>query len=211
MVKFTISLQDKFINAYIFDKNVIHIGRDKTSDLFINHYSVGPIHAAVTAVGNAYHIKQIDEEYPVYVNGKKVEHARLLNNDIITIAKYKITFNAARYIIPEENKTNAQKQSTAWVDKQDETVKTASAKLQILSGHHIGRVLHISKPITRIGQNEDNIAIISQHSEGYRISAQHEGADISVNQTPVSTEHTLLNDNDMLIIDNVSMQFFLQK
>lgn len=207
MVKFTISLNKKTIKSHIFDQNVIHIGRNSNNDLLIDHPDAAPIHATVTLKGHAYIITQVDKEYPLIINNEKTEEVRLINNDKIIVDNYSITFNSAKIIIPNENDTVTKIHAAPL----DEEVTIPNANVQILSGQHIGRVISLKKNTVSFGQKGSNAAVISRKTEGYAITAQATNANISINHEPLGDNTIILNDNDMLIIDNISMQFFLER
>ena len=61
------------------------------------------------------------------------------------------------------------------------------------------------------GQKGSNAAVISRKTEGYAITAKKTNANITINHEPLGDNTIILNDNDMLLIDNISMQFFLER
>lgn len=207
MVKLTISLNNKTIKSLIFDQNVIHIGRNTSNDLQIDHPDSAPIHAKVTLKGHAYIITQADNEYPLIINNEETEELRLINNDKIVIDNYSITFNSAKIIIPNEKDIV----SKNYAAPLNEEIVIPNANVQILSGQHIGRVISLKKNRVSFGQKGSDSALISRKAEGYEITAQKTNANISINHEPLGDNTIILNDNDMLLIDNISMQFFLER
>jgi pSer/pThr/pTyr-binding forkhead associated (FHA) protein len=202
MLKLTTSLNKQHINAIVFDKNIVHIGSDPSNDLSIDHPSIAPIHASITQKGYAYIISQIDNSHPLIINDKKIKEARLINNDRIMINNYSIAFNSAKLMdLPKTNK------HTPTPSKK---INLPSANFQILSGQHIGRVITMAKNKLSFGQRGTSVAVISRETEGYSIAAKDGHATILVNHEPLDTQPIILNDNDMLIVDNISMQFFLK-
>jgi len=206
MVKFTISLNNKSIKSHIFDKNVINIGRNTNNDLSIDNPAVAPVHAAVTLNGYAYIITQSDKDYPLIINNEETKEARLINNDKIVIDNYTITFNSARIIFSSHIDNVIENSSPPLKEK----IKIPNANVQILSGEYIGRVISLKNNKVTFGKNSSGsgLAIISKLSEGYSISAIEADTDITVNFEPLEKNSVLLNNNDMLVIDNISMQFF---
>jgi hypothetical protein len=79
-----------------------------------------------------------------------------------------------------------------------------------MDGQHIGRILPLKKSMTRIGQSGSGIAIISRRKDGYFISTLEGNANISINQKSLGEQTMPLTNNDIVNIDNVSMQFFLE-
>lgn len=207
MVKFTVSFDNKIIQSLVFDQNVIHIGNNSSSDLLIDSAYAGPDHAVVTQKGHAYFIIQVDKKYPLIINNDNIKEARLINNDKIIIDNYSISFNSAKIIIPNKNDT-ATKNYAAPLE---EEYIIPNANIQILSGKHIGRVISLKNNNFCFGQHGSNTAVISKNTKGYAISAEKKSAQISINQEPLGDSVLTLNDNDMLLIDNISMQFFIEQ
>ncbi len=206
MVKFTISLNNKSIKSHVFDKNVIYIGRNAKNDLSIDSPAAAPVHATVTLKGYAYIITQNDEDFPLIINNEKIKEARLINNDKIIIGNHTIIFNSARIIFSSHIDNVVENLSPPIKEK----IKIPNANVQILSGDHIGRVISLKQNKVTFGKNSSGsgLAMISKQTEGYSIAAIEDGANITINFEPLGKNPIILNDSDMLVIDNVSMQFF---
>ncbi|MCK5830098.1 MAG: FHA domain-containing protein [Methylococcales bacterium] len=206
MVKFTITLNNKKVKSLIFDKNIIHIGRNSDNDLFVDHPDAAPIHATVTQKGHAYIITQNNAEYPLLINNEETKEVRLINNDKIMIDNYSIIFNSAKIIIPNKNDIVTKNYAAPLKEK---TI-VPNAKVQILSGQNIGRLISLKDIKVSFGKKDSNTAEISKKNEGFAITALQSNANITINHEPLGDKTIILNDNDMLLIDNISMQFFLE-
>lgn len=207
MVKFTVSLNDKFISSLIFDKSNIHIGHNSSNDIIIDHPAAAPIHAIVKQEGYAYIVTQLNTNYPLNINNDEIKETRLINNDKIFIGNYTLTFNSARLITPTGNK----KVSIVNAIAVNETINLPNASIQVLSGKNIGRVIPIKDESVNIGSDDSDIAIISKQKKGYTIITKETDVKITINYEPIDNDNSIiLNDNDMLVVDNISMQFFLE-
>ncbi|MCK5889268.1 MAG: FHA domain-containing protein [Methylococcales bacterium] len=203
MVKFTVSCDNSPVNALILDKNIIHLGQNSDNDLVIDDPNVAAIHATITLKGYAYSIAEKDSNYPLFINHKKVKKARLFNNDKISIGDHNISFNSARIIIPHESDKTSQNYA-APLKKLSSTV---SASLQILNGPHIGEVLSLTKNKINFGKKNTVAAVISKEPKGYTLTQQSD-AEITLNYETLEGGSEVLNDTDIIIIENISMQFF---
>ncbi|MDD5412549.1 MAG: FHA domain-containing protein, partial [Methylobacter sp.] len=65
------------------------------------------------------------------------------------------------------------------------------------------------KAMTRLGNNGSGVIVISKRNEGYFVSALENIGTITVNNEPLNDQSLKLNNNDILVIDNTSLQFFL--
>jgi phosphoribosylaminoimidazole carboxylase (NCAIR synthetase) len=209
MAKFTVYFKDKAIQSQFFDSGIIHIGRDESNDLAIDNPTVAPAHAVVIVKDNNYLIKQLNNEFPLIINNEKSKEALLENNDIITIGKHTVLFSSSESINSIQNNTINKTDIDLLNEKIIEKVHIPDATLQVLDGQHIGRMLPLKKAMTRFGQS-GSVIVIAKRKEGYFISSLEGGDNITINRQPLADKTINLNNNDIVIIDNTSMQFFLE-
>ncbi len=213
MAKFTVFFKDKPLKSHLYDTGVIHIGRDETNDLVIDNLSVAPAHAVVIIKQSNCIIKQLSAEHPLMVNNLKHKETLLQNNDRITLGKHTIIYNTSENVA-EDNTTNQQPvnpEIKSLNQKIENDLKIPDANFQVLEGNHIGRVLPLKKAMTRFGHTGSGIVIISKRKNGYFISSLEHNDNIMVNQEPLGDKSIFLKDNDTVVIDNISMRFFLEQ
>lgn len=203
MAKFTIYFKDKAIQSYIYDSGTVHIGRDDFNDLIIDHLDVAPAHAVIIIKAEKYIIKQLNDSHPLIINNEKITETILQNNDVITVGKHTIVFSVMKFI-PSTDNENVELFSR----KPENRKTTPTASLQILDGPHIGKILPLKKAMTRFGHGGSGVVIISKRKEGYFISSLESDPNILVNQKPLADETIHLKTNDIVLINNISMQFF---
>ncbi|MCK5191278.1 MAG: FHA domain-containing protein [Methylococcales bacterium] len=209
MAKFTVYFKGKAIQSKIFDSGVIHIGRDETNDLVIDNLAIAPAHAVVIIKEDSCIIKPLNDEFPLVVNDEKSKESLLKNNDKIEIGKHTIVFNTTESIAPNHNNT-FNKDVISLNSKLEEEVHIPDANLQVMDGQHIGRVLPLKKSMTRFGNSGSGIIIITRRKDGYFISSLESNSNITVNKEPLADKTINLSNNDILVIDNTSMQFFFE-
>ena len=207
MAKFTIYFKDKAIQSYIYDSGTVHIGRDDSNDLVIDNLDVAPAHAVIIIKADSYIIKQLNDSHPLVINKETVKEAILQKNDVITVGKHSIIFTETESPATAENdEIEVEFVNGNLKDKNH----IPNASLQVMDGHHIGRILPLKKSMTRFGHSGSGVVIISKRKEGYFISSLESDPDILVNQTPIADKTIHLNSNDIVRINNISMQFFLE-
>lgn len=215
MAKFTVFFKDKPVQSAIFDAGVVHIGRDDTNDLVVDSLAVAPAHAAVMIKDGSYIIKQLNEKFPLLVNQLPVKEWSLKNNDVVNVGKHYIVFHETESI-PDQ--TYAQLKAVLQDDpdldalnqKLEASSKHQEANLQVMDGPHIGRILPLKKAMTRLGREGGGVIVIAKRKDGYYLSALQGHAALSVNRQPLGDRIILLQHNDVIEVDNVPMQFFLQ-
>jgi len=210
MAKFTVYFKGKVIQSHIFEPGVIHIGRDESNDLAIDNLTVAPAHAVVIIKENSCVIKQLNNEFPLLINNEKSKEAVLRDNDTISVGKHTIVFSTTESVSPVTNSNSASKDVESLNIKLEEKINVPDANLQVMDGQHIGRVLPLKKPMTRFGHSGAGIGVIARRKDGYFISSLEGDTNITVNQTPLGNKTVNLNNNDVVVIDNISMQFFFE-
>ncbi len=208
MAKFTVYFKEKALSTEIFDSGVVHIGRDETNDITVDSLAIAPAHAAVIIKENGCIIKQLNDDYQLIINNIPTKESVLQNNDQINIGKHSIVYSITESVAPIPKSKSNDKILDSLNEKIEESIKIPEANLQIMNGPHIGRILALKKTMTRIGNSHSGIAVISRRKEGYFISALENSDNITVNNEALGEKSIKLNSNDIVSIDETSMQFF---
>jgi pSer/pThr/pTyr-binding forkhead associated (FHA) protein len=69
-------------------EDVIYIGRDPDSTIFLDNPGVSRRHAKIQRTSEGYHIYDLQSGNGTFVNEKKVAHVKLHNGDVIRISKF---------------------------------------------------------------------------------------------------------------------------
>jgi hypothetical protein len=210
MAKLTVFFKDKAIHSGLFENGIVHVGRDETNDLTIDSLAVAPVHAVIIIRDNDYTIKQLNDEYPLIINGEKVKTCNLNNNDAISMGKHDIIFNTTESVAsPSAFNDNFDEDLKSLNQKIDGGLHTPTANLQFMTGNNIGKILKLKESMTRLGHQGNGVIAISKRKEGYFVSILENSGTITVNNEPLNDKLLKLNTNDVLVIDNTSLQFFL--
>ncbi len=79
MAKLTVFFKDKAIQSDLYENGIVRIGRDETNDLTIDSLAVAPAHAVLIILDGDCTIKQLNDEFPLIINGEKVKSGNLNN------------------------------------------------------------------------------------------------------------------------------------
>jgi len=207
MAKLTVFFKDKAIHSSVFENGIAHIGRDETNDLTIDSLAVAPAHAVIIIRDNDCTIKQLNDEFPLIVNGERVKTCKLNNNDTLSMGKHDIIFNTTESIEAPRRPVDDDVKS---LNKElgSEAHTTSTANLQVLNGNNIGKILQLKNAMTRLGHNGSGVIAISKRKDGYFVSVLENSGTITLNNVPIDDKLLRLNTNDILVIDNTSLQFF---
>lgn len=208
MAKFTVYFKDKAIQSGIFDSGVVHIGRDETSDLVVDSLAVAPAHAVAIIKDGTCVIKQLNEKFPLLINHRPIKEANLQHNDVINIGKHDIVYTLTESMLPK-GPVSQNPDVLALNEKLESSIKLPEAKLQVMNGEHIGRILPLKKAMTRLGREGAGIVVISRRKEGYFVSALQGHDGLLINNQPLGDRTVQLNDGDVIVVDKTPLQFFL--
>lgn len=209
MAKLTVFFKDKAIHSGLFENGVVHIGRDETNDLTIDNLAVAPVHAAIIIRDDACAIKQLNDRFPLIINGEATKACNLSNNDMISMGKHAILFNTAEFVGFSATSDSLIDDVKSLNQEIDRTLHNPAANLQIMNGNNIGKILPLKNAMTRLGHDGNGIIAISKRKDGYFVSVLENSGTITVNNEPLADKSLKLNTNDVLVVNNTSLQFFL--
>jgi len=209
MAKLTVFFKDKAIQSGLFENGVVHIGRDETNDLTIDNLAVAPAHAVIIIGDDACAIKQLNDRFPLIINGEATKACNLSNNDMISMGKHAILFNTAEFVGFSAASDSLIDDVKSLNQEIDRTLHNPAANLQIMNGNNIGKILPLKNAMTRLGHDGNGIIAISKRKDGYFVSVLENSGTITVNNEPLADKSLKLNTNDVLVVNNTSLQFFL--
>lgn len=209
MAKLTVFFNDKAIHSGLFENGVVHIGRDETNDLTIDNLAVAPVHAAIIIRDDACAIKQLNDRFPLIINGEATKACNLSNNDMISMGKHAILFNTAEFVGFSAASDSLIDDVKSLNQEIDRTLHNPAANLQIMNGNNIGKILPLKNAMTRLGHDGNGIIAISKRKDGYFVSVLENSGTITVNDEPLADKSLKLNTNDVLVVNYTSLQFFL--
>lgn len=187
----------------------IGIGRDPANALRIDSLAIAPHHAVIRCGDEGTFIRQVDQNYPLLVNSRKVSEQRLSHGDRITIGKHLL------YFADDGTAARTQAESDPEVPEQAEETPTPKpapqpqqASFQVLKGKHIGLVIPIKGALTRLGKDNSGAAVIIRRDGGYFVSALSAAEAILVNDIAINDQSVRLNDRDIVKVNQHVLQFF---
>lgn len=210
MAKLTVFFKDKATHSTVYENGIVHIGRDETNELTIDSLAVAPVHAVIIIRGDGATIKQLNDEFPLIINGEKVKASKLSDNDLISMGKHEIIFNTTESVASYTTSNSHIDEDIKLFNQEIYgELSLPAANLQIMTGSNIGKILQLKKSMTRLGHNGNGVIAISKRKEGYFVSVLENSGIITVNNVPLNNQSLKLNTNDVLVIDSTSLQFFL--
>jgi hypothetical protein len=82
---------------FLIFKDQVQMGASPRSDIYLfNDEEVAPRHAVIRATADHYEIEATDPAYPVLLNGRPVQRARMRHGDLITLGETEFAFQRRR-------------------------------------------------------------------------------------------------------------------
>lgn len=209
MPKLTVYFKDKEIRAFDVHEGMVRIGRDETNDVTIDSLAIAPVHAVIAVRDGVATIRPLQDEFPIAINGVKSKEAVLSNNDMIAIGKHHVRFNI-----------NGDAEHAPVGDIAAKVADSAPAMLfgiepelphgnfQIMDGDNIGKIIPIKKNMVQLGRAGHGIVVVTRKKDGYFVSTLESKGSLTVNGEPIDNKIIKLRDNDILSINDRSLQFF---
>lgn len=182
-------------------QNDLIIGNAPDCNVRIDSLAVSPRHAKIVYVDHGYIIEELENQTSLLVNNKKVEFsAKLSDGDHITVGKHTLVFT-----FDERNESHAYQEPAATAD-----VNQGTGWVQYLNGIKMGKTMQIKKSMTHIADaKEENIALISNRSDGFYISYLKGRQPPLVNDASIGEKSVRLESNSRISIGSQELLFYI--
>ena len=173
-------------------------------------------------------LEDLNSTNGAYVNSRLVKKHALEHGDLIHIGDHRIKFvNQSTEIIDEYNDDVLEQTILLSPSEVSESLNTPPPKqpvesptiqkelqgsLQVLNGKSAGLVLKLEKSLTTFGLPKIAIAGITKRTDKYflvHVQGAKENMTL-LNGEPIGKKATLLEENDIIEVADVKLEFFLQ-
>ncbi len=220
MPRLILSMDGLVLKEMVLEKERTTIGRKPHNDIQIDNLAISGDHAAIVTILNDAFLEDMSSTNGSYVNGQPVKKQVLQDNDVIELGKYRLKYIADSgaaaaadqdVSFAQAIETNSGRQATPAPDVAPPPQQSgAVGMIQILSGTHAGRTLELSKSLTTLGKPGTQVAVITRRPHGYFITHVEGTVFPVVNGRALDAQAHRLNDNDIIEIAGVKMEFFSQ-
>lgn len=221
MPRLILSMDGLVLKEMALEKERTTIGRKPHNDIQIDNLAISGEHAAIVTILNDAFLEDMNSTNGTYVNGQPVKKHVLQNNDVVELGKYRLKFIADGAGSPSEQD---EAMSYAQAPVTDSVLPNVAADpapaapvpsgmlgmIQILSGTHAGRTLELSKSLTTLGKPGTQVAVITRRPHGYFITHVEGTVFPVVNGRSLDAQAHRINENDIIEIAGVKMEFFSQ-
>lgn len=209
MSKLTVTFKGIPLQSIELGDGEIGIGRDPGNALHIDSLAIAAFHAVVrSAAGGGYAIRQLQADFPLYLNGRPVAEERLRDGDHILVGKHNLYFSAEP---APPGRMEPSRKSTEEDDIPPPiNFRTFEGDLQVMNGRQIGMLIPLKNTVTQIGKESTGMVVVTKGEEGYLIEAGSNKVLLTINGQPVGDAPAPLNDGDIVRINSSLLQFFVK-
>jgi pSer/pThr/pTyr-binding forkhead associated (FHA) protein len=207
MPKLTLSFKGRVIDVFHLETVSTDIGRDSDCSISIDSLAIAPLQATITEEDGGYRLTARDEAFPVIVNNEPMDETKLSHGDVIQIGKHTLTFaEDVMELGADLSQAPATGENESAQDQAiDEPISTSI--LQIVNGDNFGRIIPLTRNMTRIGHTGGDCAMIARREEGYYITFLEGQNPPTINQQMIADQGQQLKDGDLIEVGGTQMQF----
>ena len=129
VLKVRVTLKGRPIRAYTFSKEVITVGRDPASDIFLDNPGISREHCKIDFTSEGiYRIQDVGSSNGIFVNDKQVKAHFIINNDVVFVGKFALWF-----LYGEDRRGEREQRRAGPQDEGTTVLRTAELKEMIES------------------------------------------------------------------------------
>jgi hypothetical protein len=198
MPKLTLTFKDIPLQSVELGSGETGIGSDPSNALYIDSLAIAAFHAVVQSTPVGYVIRQLEANFPVYLNGRQVSEELLSDGDHVLIGKHGLHFT---------NQPSVAKVNDDHERRPPAYSQTFEGSFQVMNGKQIGMLIPLKNSVTRIGKEASGMVIVSKGEESYVIAPGSDDLLLTINGRPVK-EEAFLSDGDTVRINSSLLRFF---
>lgn len=197
MAKLILSLDGLALKEIALTQARLTIGRKPHNDLQIDNLAISGEHAVITTAPGEAWIEDLNSTNGTLLNGIPVTRQVLHHNDVITLGKYRLKYQADAA-------------TPAGDTLAGRLPPLPPAAVQLLNGPHAGKKLDLLKAMTTLGKPGTQVAVIARRPHGYFVTHVEGDSFPLLNGKLIDAQAHPLADHDVLEIAGVKMEFFFK-
>jgi len=214
-----LTLEGKIIREIPISNRNIGIGRKHDNEIQLNDLTLSGRHAQISSVPDYVFIEDLGSTNGTLVNGNHVKKVALEHGDIIQVGHHQLTYmNESENSYEPTMFVKAEFDETQFIYSDD--IATSAVKGLPLGGFRtVGTpltksVMELRKTYNTIGFHGKRVALITRGTAGYYITSvagtrSRRASDVPLlNNAVISTELTLLKEDDVINIAGFEVQFY---
>jgi len=208
MAKLTVSFKGRLIAIHHLDEQPVTIGHDPNCRIHIDSLAVAPRHVELLVTDTGYLMLALDPNFPVLVNGKTVEQAKLHPGDIIQVGKHSISLSEDEPEVIISLPSQVPDTTSGQEPKDEDGV---AAYIQVQSGGNIGKVVSLRRVVTRLKWAGIHDLAVTREGNSHILVRLNQDLVVKVDGKPMKEEEIVLSDNTSIEVGNIRLGYFQRK
>ncbi|HWT70960.1 MAG TPA: FHA domain-containing protein [Oxalicibacterium sp.] len=192
------------------------IGRRTYNDIVIDEPGVSAEHAVLLiALGDLY-FQDLGSTNGSRINGEPVQKHCLQDGDVIELGRhtmqYRANEDAAPLRQPEKGEApdiEPEQAAAAFRAENGISMFGRPALIEVLNGHHSGKKIPLTQPLTTIGHPHVQIAVLAKGRDGYSLTHVEGKTHPLVNGKSSGMATQALSDGDLIDLAGTKLRFSL--
>lgn len=210
MPKLTLSFKGRVLDVFHLDQGETLVGRNDDCAITIDSLAIAPVHASFRLNGEECQLQALDQEFPILVNHNQTASTRLEHGDVVQLGKHTLSYAEDAIELAGDLKSGPDGDAAPPEQPEEEAEETTpKGMLQITSVENFGRIIPLTRNMTRIGRVGGDCAIISRRDSGYYLSYLEGPNPPRINSQEIADGGQLLHDGDNIKVGKTEMQFHI--
>ena len=204
MSQVSVLFKDRILSVHPLDQhNSFVIGNSPACQIRIDSLAVSPRHAKITYSDKTYLLEELENESSILINEKKMDSSKHLSNgDHIGLGKHTLIFSF------DERSEKIKYREPEFVPEENNDI----GWMQYLNGDNMGKTIQVKKNIMNISdEQENNIAMISNRSNGFYISHLKGDTPPLVNNKSIGEKSVRLADKSRISLGSQEILFYINQ
>lgn len=156
MPELVLKLGDDVLEKFVFDKDIVSIGRARDNDIVIENLSVSRNHARIRRQGGKFILTDLNSANGTFVNAVRVTKTEIVDGDVLSVGKHRILF---RNPVEDEDQIAADALGS---DRTMVVDRAPAGILSVVEGKLKGREFPLTKFDTTVGKASSNDIVIGE-------------------------------------------------
>lgn len=195
MLALLIVNQEGISQTHTVSEGVWVLGRRPECNIVLNEVTVSGRHAQIKGCGDHVLVTDLGSTNGTWLNGKKIEHARVNPGDELRLGHQVLQLMLAQNR-PEKEKSSARTLSLQ-----------TGAKLVVLQGMRPGTVFELDKPVWTLGKLGGSRLVFVMRLNGWSVTLLDGAMPLKINGQDAPPVAVRLHDKDHIVYQGLALQF----
>jgi pSer/pThr/pTyr-binding forkhead associated (FHA) protein len=198
MPKLAVSIDGVIVKEAQLTKERSTLGRRPYNDIVLDDLAVSGEHAAVSLRGGEVWIEDLGSTNGTFLDGQSIKNQKITPDNVIQIGKCQL-----KLIGGAEGQVSALHHAATM----PAGVAARGPRVRVLNGSAAGRVMELTKVVTRVGKPGVSVASITRRPDGFELATVEGAHKPTLNNAPLQGAPVRLKNHDQIDLGGVRLEF----